>query len=129
LSIYSFEGKKYEVSLGYDDGFQGCWLIIHHEISASTEECYDEEGEDKYVFHNMNNWPSVRMTPEEVRSVLELYGERVPCHIYQEIKESYDLDRWPYLEYKYFSGGDTGKKALILLSLMLNLFLCYKLLV
>lgn len=89
MSLYSIESDKYEITLGYDEGGDGYfWLIIHWSYENESNR-FDEDGEDKYIFHNIDNWPGIRMQINDIRKVLATFDETLPVSLlpilYEEV--------------------------------------------
>lgn len=87
MSRYALESAKYEITLGYDEGGDGYfWLIIHWSYENESDR-FDENGEDKYIFHNIDDWPGIRMQISDIREILARYEEAIPASLLPRLFE------------------------------------------
>lgn len=75
MSHYNLPSEQYQITYGYDQGLKSFSLIIHCEHTQS--EIYNQPLDD-FIFHYMKDWPRVRMTINDVKYVLQEFGEKIP---------------------------------------------------
>lgn len=75
MSHYFLESDRYQIIYGYDQGLKSFSLIIYYE---RTGEEINNQPLDDFIFHYMKDWPHARMTINNVKYVLEEFGERIP---------------------------------------------------
>jgi hypothetical protein len=75
MSHYYLESDRYIITYGYDHGLKSFSLIIHCECAGAE---IKNQPLDEFIFHYMKDWPHVRMTINDVKYVLQEFGERIP---------------------------------------------------
>ena len=72
------EDENLEIFVGFDEGFAGFFLTV-----ADVRTCTGELA--SYLFHNMEHYPVVGMTLEEVADALRRFGMALPSDLLRQL--------------------------------------------
>lgn len=100
MSNYYLDSERYQISFGYDQYLKGFWLVIHQEYDIQFSQ--SQFGKDQ-IFNNIVDWPGGVMSINDIKYVLEKFGERIPAYdLYQLYLEAESCGYFSTLSFKDF---------------------------